>query len=600
MPKRARSLKRAQSQAAIAARWSEKRVCHAKEEFSHGDFGGEINPKMFENIGKTFSNENDFLGKLDLPMIGDLFDICKNEWGSRKLTTLLYMILRYLGHQWRIIDDIFRRIGANRCETAHKWAETFLSGDFEVFMNDGRGGKNTDSFYDIFPELEIEAKCFVADACARKSADFTVSNLAKFIDEKYYDISQTTKVNDALIRSETSCRLDLRRWGAKFDRNNQRPYFEGHERPDVVDHREQFISYFLERKDNYYTIDDSDMATWQTPTQKPCILIFHDESTFQSGDVSYKRCLIDEETSFFCKGKGRSHMISDFLICHPSGPFFSLSESEFQEASKVYPNLLTDTGIKYIGYSATAGINLGYDVYFDNETILNQFERLFQLLPFKAEYKEHDFEIIVDNARTHSAKEFSLNDFSKGIGTRCRGDSIEFIDDDGKNQRLPCFFSSGENKGKSKGLLVLAKELKLDVDNNIKLDDLQRLLSNHSAFKIISRLQKLAAKHQMKIIFNPKYHCELNSIEGLWCSMKRYIRQKSDQTFPTMLQLIPESKEYFLEKNLQKKLFRRFWRTLNAYSKGKTYSEVLQLFFSGSCKYDIASHRKITNSNLDH
>jgi len=42
--------------------------------------------------------------------------------------------------------------------------ETCLSGDFEVFINDGRDGKNTDSFYDILPELEIEAKCFVADA----------------------------------------------------------------------------------------------------------------------------------------------------------------------------------------------------------------------------------------------------------------------------------------------------------------------------------------------------------------------------------------------------------------------------------------------------
>ena len=51
---------------------------------------------------------------------------------------------------------------------------------------------------------------------------------------------------------------------------------------------------------------------------------------------------------------------------------------------------------------------MGYDLYFDNETILNQFERLFQLLPFKTEYKGHDFEIVVDDARTHSAKEFIL------------------------------------------------------------------------------------------------------------------------------------------------------------------------------------------------
>ncbi|CAF1537526.1 unnamed protein product, partial [Rotaria sp. Silwood1] len=338
MPKRRRSLKRAQSQTAISARWCEKKDFHSKEVFSDDDFGDENNAKWCENGGEVFNNQHDFLEKLDLPSIGDLFGLCKNECGSRKLTTLLYIILRFLGHQWRNIDDIFRQIGAYRCETAHKWAEIFLSGDFETFIDDDRGGKTSDSFYDTFPELEVEAKSFVADACGRKSADFTVSDLAKFIDNRYYEITQTSKTEDQLIRSETSCRVDLRRWGAKFDKNNQRPYFEGHERPDVVVHREQFISYFLKRKDHYYTIQDDDMATWQTPTKKPCILIFHDESTFRSGDVSHKRWIINEQASFFSKGKGRSRMISDFLVCHPSGPFFSLSESEFEEASKAYPN----------------------------------------------------------------------------------------------------------------------------------------------------------------------------------------------------------------------------------------------------------------------
>ena len=125
-------------------------------------------------------------------------------------------------------------------------------------------------------------------------------------------------------------------------------------------------------------------------------------------------------------------------------------------------------------------------MYFDNETILNQFERLFQLLPFKTEYKGHDFEVIVDNARTHSAKEFNLNGFGKKIGTRCPVNSIEFIDDDGQTKRLSCLFTSGEHKGKSKGLLILAKELNLNVDDKIKLDDLHRILSNHPAFKNIS------------------------------------------------------------------------------------------------------------------
>ena len=104
----------------------------------------------------------------------------------------------------------------------------------------------------------------------------------------------------------------------------------------------------------------------------------------------------------------------------------------------------------------------------------------------------------------------------------------------------------------------------------------------------------------MKIIFNPKYHCEMNPIEGLWCSMKRFIRQRNDQTFSMMLRLIPGSRKSFFCKNIHCKRFRRFWRTLNAYDQGKTYAEILRMFFSGLCKYEIVSHRKITNSNLDY
>ncbi|CAF5122075.1 unnamed protein product, partial [Rotaria sp. Silwood1] len=48
----------------------------------------------------------------------------------------------------------------------------------------------------------------------------------------------------------------------------------------------------------------------------------HDESTFRSGEVSPKRWFFKENTLFFSKGRGRSHMVSDFFVQHGSGPFF--------------------------------------------------------------------------------------------------------------------------------------------------------------------------------------------------------------------------------------------------------------------------------------
>ncbi|CAF1215810.1 unnamed protein product, partial [Didymodactylos carnosus] len=99
-------------------------------------------------------------------------------------------------------------------------------------------------------------------------------DLAQFVDEKYYELTGIKKqIGDDLIRSKRSCRPDLRRWGAKFETNSQRPYFEGHERDDVVKHRNEFINYFLAHKDFYYTVTDGEIPMWNILTQKPHIIL---------------------------------------------------------------------------------------------------------------------------------------------------------------------------------------------------------------------------------------------------------------------------------------------------------------------------------------
>lgn len=78
-------------------------------------------------------------------------------------------------------------------KTSHKWTNLFVNGDFEEFDSENRGGKHTSSFYDYFPELETEAKLFAHQHCAQKSAAFTAIDLAKFIDQKFGDMTNTTK-----------------------------------------------------------------------------------------------------------------------------------------------------------------------------------------------------------------------------------------------------------------------------------------------------------------------------------------------------------------------------------------------------------------------
>ena len=57
-----------------------------------------MKPDVFDNDEKS-QEQGGFLEKLDLATISDIFHLCKNEYGSRKLTMLLYMILRYFDYQ---------------------------------------------------------------------------------------------------------------------------------------------------------------------------------------------------------------------------------------------------------------------------------------------------------------------------------------------------------------------------------------------------------------------------------------------------------------------------------------------------------------------
>ena len=85
-----------------------------------------------------------------------------------------------------------------------------MTDDFDAFEDDGIGGKHNDEFYDLFPELEIEAIATVTESCSKKSAVFSAVDLGKYLDKRFNELSQTSKTNDTLVRSSGSCRPDLR------------------------------------------------------------------------------------------------------------------------------------------------------------------------------------------------------------------------------------------------------------------------------------------------------------------------------------------------------------------------------------------------------
>ncbi|CAF4049489.1 unnamed protein product [Rotaria sordida] len=157
---------------------------------------------------------------------------------------------------------------------------------------------------------------------------------------------------------------------------------------------------------------------------------------------------------------------------HPSGPFFQLIPVGYDKALEKYPELDEEQDIDYIESSASASMHVSSDAYFDNLTILTQFERLFKLLESKECYNNHKIEIIVDN--------------KKGVSTRCPVDQIQWVDDKGVTQSLSCYFQHSADRGKSKGLFQIAVEFNCSASPKAKLSELRQLFAHHPAFRNIT------------------------------------------------------------------------------------------------------------------
>ena len=150
----------------------------------------------------------------------------------------------------------------------------------------------------------------------------------------------------------------------------------------------------------------------------------------------------------------------------------------------------------------------------------------------------------------------------------------------------------------SKGLLAIAKELGLiDDEQNPKLAELRDIVSRHPAFDSKTKLDRLAAQYDVKIIWCPKFHCELNPIEGLWCYSKQHVRSENEQDFSKLLDIIKQSFQKYQESTVNAKLWNRFWEALSMYETGATYAEVLTALFGAKSSAVVAHHKK--NKDFD-
>ncbi len=228
---------------------------------------------------------------------------------KRLISTFIFCLLRFHKNSYKQTQDLLSGIGCNDIRTATHWTNLLLNNRDPFVLLEEKRKNTTDDFYENYPELKKEAMLFAMERMSSKIANFKAKDLSKFINEKFTELYGKVIEDGVFVRSERSCRRDLLKWGAKFEPNKKRPYFEGHERPDVVRSRNKFVSFFDISANDFGYMQKEINASIQLEKnpvriedKHKYLLVSHDESTFRCGETAVKRWVWNDVYTFFNKG----------------------------------------------------------------------------------------------------------------------------------------------------------------------------------------------------------------------------------------------------------------------------------------------------------
>jgi hypothetical protein len=191
----------------------------------------------------------------------------------------------------------------------------------------------------------------------------------------------------------------LRRLGFKWREVGKGVYKDGHERPDVVQYRMEFLEYLDSLKPYLVEFDENgDIKDKEYPpgcfpgslTQRPIIMLTHDESTFQTNDGRRHMWIKEDENPLRSKGRGRGIMVSDFLL-----PCSRLSTAKLSPERRSELNLPLNA-TKFFEFGSMG------DGYWGAEDVISH-TRDIAIPMFETVFPGYQALFLFDNARSHAS-----------------------------------------------------------------------------------------------------------------------------------------------------------------------------------------------------
>ncbi|UZO29111.1 uncharacterized protein OCT59_022601 [Rhizophagus irregularis] len=415
---------------------------------------------------------------------------------------------------------IFIDCAPNRARSIQYWANFWLQNNHLPMSRQGKHQKTIR----LIDDEDIAVKCHTW--IRSQGGTTTPLKFKEFVEQKLL-------INSGITKKKTIAKATATRWlnvlGYSFQSQKQGTYYDGHERPDVVEYRKLFLDkiYSYERYMAKYEGETMErIPPMLESNNKEIILVTHDECIFYSNDGKRGVWTKTGELPLRKKGNGRSIMVSEFLS---------------EECGRLKLNAQQHQENSSIPQEARTYLQPGKDRegYWTSEHLIDQVKT--KAIPiFKTLFPNCIGLFAFDNSSNHAAFRHDALVASKmnlkpgGKQPKMRNTVFGL-----NNQYQSMVNENGEPKGMKQVLIErglwkngLNADCQLCKD---KVDDITRI--DCCARRIIS-LQPdfLAQKSALEeaileaghlCIFYPKFHCELNFIERYFGGQRKDMLAKT-------------------------------------------------------------------------
>jgi hypothetical protein len=429
--------------------------------------------------------------------------------------------------------------------------------------------------------------CMLEDEDLAQELHLHLQSIGKYVAARHVvQFVNSSEVRTRLRLKKSITERTARRWmnrmRFRWRKDSKGMYFDGHERDDVVDYRQNvFLPRWekLAHHTRHYDIEGKEdtRVFIVGPDGRATVIWRHDESTFYANDRRNLRWVHDDEAAAIKpKGEGISAMYAQFV-----SPDYGWLKGKDH-----------GPGVERKTAAVVFKAGKNRDGYFQNSDIIKQATIAMDILD--EDYPNENHVFAYDNAKTHtarapdalSAKKMPLKE-NANFGYYTEG-SVRKQMRDGKfpNGRPQKLYNAN---GKFKGMRAIIQERR---QKGADLPDPTKLKAQCTGFKCApgatqccchrilfnepdfvsqkSNLEEHCEKRGYQVIFFPKYHCELNFIEMCWGFAKRIYREFPDSTKEADLIVNMVRALESIPVELMRKFARRADRFMDAYRKGLT------------------------------